>query len=99
MPQSSALQQYCHSCLDGGAFTQAALSRQVVAANHGGMKKSAIIALLNGILQQLEAARRDEEFEVVAELIQRIVGFFSPSGVIDLDEDPSAAGPPGGGLH
>ncbi|OEZ62017.1 hypothetical protein [Duganella sp. HH105] len=94
MQQSFPLEQYCRHCLDGGgAFTQPALLRQVLAANKGGMKKSDIITLLNGVLQRLEPPGRELEFEVVAELNQRIIGFFSPGGVIMLDEDPNAAGP------
>lgn len=100
MQQPSPLQQYCLYCLDGGGvFTLSGLSRQAVVANLSGIKKSAIIALLNDILQRLERAQRNAECEVVAELNQCIVSSFSRPNGAEPDEDPSAAGRSGGGLH
>lgn len=85
------LDAYCNHCLDGGgAFTYAELLRQVKMANKVGLRKTDIISQLNHLLVRLEKEHRDEEFEIVAELIQRILGFFSPSGVIHLDDDPAA---------
>ncbi|HEX5344029.1 MAG TPA: hypothetical protein VFX55_16165 [Duganella sp.] len=85
--QSLSLEQHCKHCLDGGGtFHQLDLLLQIQAANRAGLPKAAIITLLNQVLIRLEAEQRHAEFEAVAELVQRITGFFSPGGVIPLED-------------
>jgi hypothetical protein len=78
------LEAYCEDRLANGGFTFAELLACIFASNAAGLGKNAIVDILNGVLQTLEAQGRDAEFEIVAELIQRITGFFSPHGVIHL---------------
>ncbi|NWG87378.1 MAG: hypothetical protein HXY26_07720 [Hydrogenophilaceae bacterium] len=74
-----------------GVFTFAELLACILASNAAGLGKGEIVDILNGVLQTLEAQGREAEFEIVAELVQRITGFFSPHGVIHLrDFEPPA---------
>ncbi|WP_126452896.1 hypothetical protein [Sulfuriflexus mobilis] len=77
---------YCENCLTSGVFTFAELLSCILDSNAAGLSKAEIVAILNGVLQILEAQGRDAEFEIVAELVQRISGFFSPHGVIHLKD-------------
>ena len=87
MQQSSLLEQHCQHCLDGGgSFHQLDLLLQIQAANRAGLPKASIITLLNQVLVRLDAEQRQAEFEAVAELVQRITGFFSPGGAIPLED-------------
>lgn len=77
---------YCQNQLEDGAFVFSDLLARILAANEAGLGKSTIVDILNSVLQSLEARGREDEFEVVAEIVQRITGFFSPHGVIPLKD-------------
>jgi hypothetical protein len=87
--EKTDLLAYCQNRLACGVFVFSDLLAHVLAANEAGLGKSAIVDILNSVLQSLEARGREEEFEVVAELVQRITGFFSPHGVIPLKDGKS----------
>ena len=86
------LDSYCRSCRDGGTFVYTDLLPRVLAANDAGLGRVEIVKILEAQLPDLEAQGREEEFETVAELVQRLVGFFSPHGVIHL-KDPADGKP------
>ncbi len=86
------LESYCRSCRDGGAFVYTDLLARVLAANDAGLGRVEIVKILEAQLPDLETQGREAEFEIVAELVQRLVGFFSPHGVVHL-KDPTDGNP------
>ena len=62
------------------------LRDQVLAVNRAGLGRAAIVDDLDDLLKDVDTGARAEDFEVVAEMIQRVSGFFSPHGAIHLQD-------------
>jgi len=77
---------YCDEVRAGRAVAFEELRARVLSANSAGLGRAALLDDLDRLLKRVEQARREPDFEVIAEMIQRCSGFFSPHGVILLKD-------------